>query len=108
MVSRKLSAVKTPSRPVVAEAAIASLPVASVILPDKLYYRRMAINQRCALHSQGSHICLFESAESGLDCYPLLCDLSCGSLQPLVLVVNRVAVFKAVHSVMHLGVCATH
>jgi hypothetical protein len=43
-----------------------------------------------------------------LNGYPLLCNMSCGSTQPLVPMVDHVPVSKEVHGVAHPGVRATH
>jgi hypothetical protein len=37
----------------------------------------------------------------------LLCDVACGITRPLVPLVDRLAVFQAIHSVAHPGICAT-
>jgi hypothetical protein len=68
-------AVKVPSRSAVAEAATLSLPLASVILPDTLNYRRVAANQKmCQEILKAATYPSLVVQEVELDSYTLLCN----------------------------------
>ncbi len=56
---------------------------------------------------EGGYIPILVVQEVELYGYTLLCDLSGGNLQPLVPVMDRMAVFKAIHSRTHRGIRAT-
>jgi hypothetical protein len=108
--------VKEPSRSQVAalqggmsNSSTPSLPgVADVQTAVGISYHKMAANQaNCPSTMQATKSSSLTVRSVQLEGASLLCDVARGITRPLMPLVDRPAVFQAIHSVAHPGICAT-